>query len=139
MTRFLPAPMIALTVVFSMACANENPSVPKAEESAKAWLALTDGGRYAESWDAAASAFKEAISRSNWEGAVSPVRTPLGAVLSRKVKSATFTRTLPGAPEGEYVVILFETRFENKPAAIETVTPMRDKDGTWKVSGYFIR
>lgn len=61
------------------------------------------------------------------------------AMKARKVKSATFTRTLPGAPDGEYVVIQFESQFENKAAAIETVTPMRDKDGAWRVSGYYIR
>jgi hypothetical protein len=29
--------------------------------------------------------------------------------------------------------------FENKAAAVETVTPMADPDGAWRVSGYFIR
>jgi hypothetical protein len=37
------------------------------------------------------------------------------------------------------VVIQFDTRFENRPLSMETVTPMREKDGSWKVSGYFIR
>jgi hypothetical protein len=37
------------------------------------------------------------------------------------------------------VVIQFNTRFENKAAAIETVTPMHEKDGSWRVSGYFIK
>ena len=46
---------------------------------------------------------------------------------------------LPGAPDGEYVVFEFQTRFERKRAAIETVSPMRDRDGQWRVSGYYIR
>jgi len=29
--------------------------------------------------------------------------------------------------------------FANKKAAVETVTPMKDTDGQWRVSGYFIR
>jgi hypothetical protein len=33
----------------------------------------------------------------------------------------------------------FETEFENKPHATELVTPARTTDGSWKVSGYFIR
>ncbi|MGB3565135.1 MAG: DUF4019 domain-containing protein, partial [Thermoanaerobaculia bacterium] len=64
---------------------------------------------------------------------------PLGKVLSRKVKSKQYATSLPGAPDGEYVVIQFETSFENKTTAIETVTPMKDEDGKWRVSGYFIR
>ena len=67
------------------------------------------------------------------------VRTPLGSLISRQVKTQTYKTELPGAPDGEYVVIQFDTSFENKRSAIETVTPMRDKDGAWRVSGYFIR
>ena len=58
---------------------------------------------------------------------------------SRTLKSATFARTLPGAPDGEYVVIQYETAFENKAAAVETITPMLDKDGSWRISGYYIK
>jgi hypothetical protein len=45
----------------------------------------------------------------------------------------------PGGPDGTYVVIRFETVFEKKSAAVETVTPMRDPDGVFRVSGYYIR
>ncbi|HWN92533.1 MAG TPA: DUF4019 domain-containing protein, partial [Verrucomicrobiae bacterium] len=48
-------------------------------------------------------------------------------------------RTLPGAPDGEYVVIQYETAFENKASAVETITPMLDKDGSWRISGYYIK
>lgn len=70
---------------------------------------------------------------------VKSVRDPLGKVLSRKFKSATYTKTLPGFPDGEYVVLQFETSFEHKASAIETLTPMLDKDGKWRVSGYYIK
>jgi hypothetical protein len=53
--------------------------------------------------------------------------------------SASYQTSLPGAFDGEYVVIQFETSFENKKSAVETVTPMKDKDGRWRVSGYFIK
>ena len=58
---------------------------------------------------------------------------------TRKIKSTTYTKTLPGAPDGEYVVLRYDTSFENKNSAVETVTPMLDKDGKWRVSGYFIK
>lgn len=41
--------------------------------------------------------------------------------------------------EGEYVVIQYDTRFENRHLSTEIVTPMRGRDGVWKVSGYIIR
>jgi hypothetical protein len=35
-------------------------------------------------------------------------------------------------------VIQYATRFE-RANVVETVTPMRDKDGSWKVSGYYVK
>jgi predicted SnoaL-like aldol condensation-catalyzing enzyme len=64
---------------------------------------------------------------------------PLGKVISRKLKTTSYQTTLPGAPDGQYVVIQFETSFQNKKSASEIVTPMVDKDGKWRVSGYYIK
>jgi hypothetical protein len=66
-------------------------------------------------------------------------RDPLGKLLARKLKSATYATMLPGAPDGEYVVIKYDSSFENKKTAVETITPMLDKDGLWRVSGYYIK
>ena len=49
------------------------------------------------------------------------------------------TKELPGAPDGEYIVFEFATRFAHEQNAVEIVTPMRDVDGQWRVSGYFVR
>ncbi|MDS4028179.1 MAG: DUF4019 domain-containing protein [Candidatus Contendobacter sp.] len=114
-------------------------AVNQARKSADSWLALVDAAQYGQSWDEAATLFKSAVTKQEWTKAVQSARAPLGALKSRIFKTATFTRGLPGAPDGEYVVIQFDTRFENKAAAVETVTPMRQKDGAWKVSGYYIR
>ena len=67
------------------------------------------------------------------------MRRPLGGLLSRSVQAAKYATSLPGAPDGEYVVIQFTTGFSNKESAIETVTPMKGPDGVWRVSGYFIK
>ncbi|BBO76064.1 hypothetical protein DSCW_34810 [Desulfosarcina widdelii] len=55
------------------------------------------------------------------------------------MKSSSYTASLPGAPDGEYAVIQFESLFEKKKSGIETVTPMMDKDGMWRASGYTIK
>jgi Protein of unknown function (DUF4019) len=112
---------------------------PAATKAAQRWLALVDAGRYAESWKQAAALFKEKVTAAQWEEAVRSARSPLGKLESRKLASAQFARTLPGAPDGEYVVIRCETAFEKKKAAVETVTPVKDKDGVWRVAGYFIQ
>jgi hypothetical protein len=112
---------------------------PAAAKAAESWLALVDAGRYAESWKQAAALFKEKVTAAQWEEAARSARAPLGRLESRKLASALFARTLPGAPDGEYILLRFETAFEKKKAAVETVTPMKDKDGVWRVAGYFIQ
>jgi Protein of unknown function (DUF4019) len=131
--------MTSLLLPGFVAEAGETEDIGKAQEAAKAWLALTDAGQYGQSWEEAASLFKLAITRPDWEKAIRSARAPLGAVKSRQVKSATFKGSLPGAPDGQYVIIQYDSQFANKAAAIETITPMLDKDGHWRVSGYFIR
>jgi hypothetical protein len=110
-----------------------------AQAAAERWLSVVDGGDYARSWAEAAISFKRIVDQPGWEKSLSGVRAPLGRVRSRTLKTARYSTTLPGAPDGEYVVIQFDTSFENKQSAVETVTPMKEPDGRWRVSGYFIK
>jgi hypothetical protein len=107
--------------------------------AAESWLNTVDHGQYAASWQAAAAYFKQAVTEAQWVQSLQSVREPLGEHVSRQVKSATYQTALPGAPDGEYVVIQFTTVFTHKEQAIETVTPMKDADGAWRVSGYYLR
>ena len=114
-------------------------SEKEAQAAAEQWLALIDAGQFAESWRATAAVFQAAVSEPQWQSSLESVRKPLGSLVSRKLKSAKYTQTLPGASDGEYVVLQFATSFTNQKEAVETITPMLDKDGKWKVSGYFIK
>lgn len=122
----------------SNAMANEEKE-DKAVEAAKTWLRLIDEGKYAESWETAAVYFKNSLAKDKWEQMLTPVRKPLGKLVSRELKSTTYMESISGAPDGEYVVIQFTTSFENKKSGVETVTPMLDNDGKWRVSGYYIK
>ena len=119
--------------------AGEEGARKAARDAAKSWLGVVDSGKYAESWTHASSYFRKQVSAQQWEKAVRSARGPLGKVLSRELKSAEYSRTLPGAPDGEYVVIQYGGSFENKKDAVETVVAMREKDGDWRVGGYFIK
>ncbi|MCC7532107.1 MAG: DUF4019 domain-containing protein [Candidatus Melainabacteria bacterium] len=110
-----------------------------AEKAALSWLNLVDEFKYPQSWTEAASNFKSAVKKSQWEAQIKAAREPMGKIISRAVKSKKYATSLPGAPDGEYVVIQFETKFANKSAAVETITPQKDRDGQWRVGGYFIR
>jgi hypothetical protein len=136
-----PASIMALAAacIWTCASAQETQSVADATAAAKRWLAMIDSGNASASWDQAATRFQAALTRAAWVDAVKAVREPLGAVKSRRLRSAVFTRSLPGAPDGEYVVIQYDTSFDNKAEAVETVTPAHEKDGTWRVAGYYVR
>jgi hypothetical protein len=134
---------IALAIILSGALAafaatNEHPEAV-AQSAALAWLAQLDNADYPGCWDAAATLFRQKITRDDWQARVASVRGALGALKSRKMRSETYTHALPGAPSGDYVVILFDSSFAQKESAVETVTPMKDSDGAWRVSGYFIK
>jgi hypothetical protein len=129
----------AVLLLVATARAQDAADVADAEKAALQWLNLTDAELYGDSWNSAATAFQNSITRVNWTNALANARTPLGKLLSRALISARYSRSIPGAPEGEYVVIQYAAQFENKPTATELVTPMKDKDGHWRVSGYFIR
>jgi hypothetical protein len=106
---------------------------------AQAWLRDIDSGHFAQSWTDAAQSFQSAISSEKWRESLQQARQPLGSLVSRKVISAQEMSSLPGAPDGRYIVMQFETSFTHKKSAVETVTFMLEKDGQWKAAGYYIR
>ncbi len=112
---------------------------PPAVTAATAWLAEVDAGRYGASWDQAAALFRGAVTKARWEQQLGAVRGPLGRLLSRQVRSSQSATSLPGAPDGDYVVIELAVSYEHKQQATETVTTLLEKDGRWRVAGYFIR
>jgi len=137
---------LVLAVVLTLTCLPQPTTIhaqqkPEdlAQAAAQSWLALTDAGKYGESWEQAASAFRGAVSKNQWVDAISSARTPLGKMQSRKLTGAQYIKDPPNAPAGEYVVIRYATDFENKKDAVETISPMLDKDGKWRVSGYYIK
>jgi hypothetical protein len=133
--------LVPLLIVLALCRSAQTAEKPEtaATKAALAWLALVDQGKNGDSWDAAAAIFKGAVTRDKWVESVTAVRRPLGKVVSRKLGSAKFATALPGAPDGKYVVIQFATSFEQKKKAVETITPTQEPDGSWKVSGYFVR
>ena len=119
--------------------ASDDAARRSAQDSAKAWLAVVDSGRYAESWKQASSLFRRQVTAEQWGKALDSARSPLGKLVARAVRSADITRSLPGAPDGEYVVVQYDSSFENKKRGIETVTVMKDRDEAWRIGGYFIK
>ena len=110
----------------------------QASSSGEAWLKLIDSGKYADSWKEASAYFRSRVPEKTWISMVQGVRAPLGPLVSRSQPSVTFAKTLPGAPDGNYALMQFQTSFQKKANALETLTVMADGE-QWRVAGYFIR
>ena len=133
------AALLAAALHGGMAAETDSVDVTAALRAADEWLLLIDRGAYGEGWERADRAIQDAMPRARWEVALEQLRGKLGGVDRRKLRAANYVRELPGAPPGEYVVIQYDTAFATRPLSVETVTPARQPDGSWKVSGYFLR
>jgi hypothetical protein len=133
---FLSFLLLSQLTVFAQVKDTKLEAAQRADET---WLALVDTSKYAESWKAASAPFQGAVSLDKWVEAMTTVRAPFGKLISRKLVSASYSNSLPGAPEGEYEVLIYETIFEHKPVAHETIIAMLEKDAAWRVAGYYIK
>jgi hypothetical protein len=89
---------LILTVIAPVGGSPEKEKVAVA--SAERWLGLVDQGKYAESWNEAASLFRNAVNQGQWEQSVQAVRKPLGKLITRKTKTKTYRTSLPGLRMG---------------------------------------
>jgi hypothetical protein len=103
------------------------------------WVDQMDAGKLAEGWDGGAAVLQDSKPKDAFVEAIGTARTPHGAMKTRTLARIEYTKVLPGAPDGEYVLIEYKTAFENKEDGIETVITTVDWDGTWKVAGYDVR
>ena len=110
----------------------------EAGQAAQRWLVLFDANKFDDCWNALAPVAKAQIGKSDFDGSLAAVREHYGAVKARRPSKVTLTHNIPGAPDGDYVVLQYDTDFANGSHGVETVVPMRTTDG-WKVSGYFVR
>lgn len=131
--------VVFAVVVSTLALADEASMKQEAQNAGVQWLAAIDGGRYAEGYEMAAPMFKAAVSKVDWERSMNAARAPLGNKASRELTSATYATEMPGAPDGNYVVMQFSSSFQNKQHAVETLTMVLGGDGQWRSTGYFIK
>jgi len=141
MKKWIMIMAAGLLIASSAAIAEEQApeQVSPSLQAALDWLGIIDQGEYELSWKESAAYFQQAIDEEQWEDSLSAARGPLQKLLSREMLSTTPATTLPGAPDGEYEVIVFKSAFAKKAQATEVVTVMKDPDGSWRAAGYLIK
>jgi len=142
-TRVLRLGIVLLGVTTAAPAAGQaapdSTAIPQATAAATAWVILLDEGRYEASWDSAAPAFQQAVTQAAWVEAAVRARGPFEPFGKRSLAGAELRATLPNAPPGPYVILRFHTAVAGGRTVTETVVPMRLPDGSWRVSGYFVR
>lgn len=106
-------------------------AMPTPDDRARQWLTLIDDGNFVQSWNEAAPAFKKSHTAAAWTNQATALRTPLGAVVSRDLKSVDLSHR-------QMAQVRYDTSFAHKSGAVETVT-LAFGNGAWAVSGYSIK
>jgi len=132
----------ALLCVFFLAFnlgVSANADSPSAAKSASTdFLAMVDGLEYQESWSSASSLLQEAVTEADWVKYLDGIRSPLGKVESRNLETSEYQESLEGLPDGEYVIFIFESSYENRKYVVsEFVALAKEADSSWRVVGYY--
>jgi len=129
--------VIILTVIAAALLTFAGPAEDEAAAAGQKWLGLVDGQKYEESWQQAASMFRDQVKQEQWVVSLKRFRDPLGPVMSRTAARVDFAKTLRGAPDGDYAIIHFTTTFKNKSDVTERLTLVKE-DGKWQAAAYAI-
>lgn len=105
--------------------------------AAQGWLVLLDRRDWGRAWETSSSVFRSTVPLANWMDGIPKVRQDLGAFVERSPAESAYKTKLEGRPDGEYVTVIFVTKFEKRELQ-EKVTTVRDTDGKWRVTGYSI-
>ena len=109
-----------------------------AAQNAEAWLKLLDSGDYGKAWDQCGKLFRDRVTRQQWVDGLPKDRAALGKLNSRKLEGIAYRTSMPGAPEGEYVMTRFFAEYEKNPK-VEEIVSLMYVDGAWKPIGYGTR
>ena len=109
-----------------------------AAQNAEAWLKLIDKGEYGKAWDECGALFRDRVTRQQWVEGLPKDRDLVGKLKSRKLDAAAYRTSMPGAPDGEYVMARFFADYEKK-SGVEEIVSLAYIDGVWRPIGYGTR
>jgi len=109
-----------------------------AQRQALGFLGYLDQGRFADSYAYTGMLIRTQLDRDAFSTQIQKTRVDTGALQSRELIDSAYSTTLPGATEGQYVMLHYHASFANRPDTVETVTLTLAK-GYWRVVGYYIK
>lgn len=134
--------IVSCLVIIFFPMLREKPDAEKAEKAMAAstqFLKLVDTAQYDTSWQEGAGLLKEKITQKEWAEKLTKINSIYGPLVERKHEKSTYTTSAKDSPDGEYIILIYETNFKNKASTTETVIATFEKDNFWRVAGYHIR
>jgi len=120
--------------------ANANEEKEKAGQLAAAgWLTLLDRRDWGTAWETSAANFRKAVPLASWMDGAPKARADFGALQERVPGVVAYKDRIDRMPPGEYVTVVFVSKFAQRGDVEETVTTVREPDGRWRVMGYSTR
>ena len=120
----------------------EQPSPRDDRESIDAgmkWLALIDAGKAGDAWDLSSKQLKSAVTRAKFIEGIRDARRSLGKLEARTAERFARAHQMPGAPDGDYVIIEYSARFAQGKQLQEQLVWAIDDGDIWRVAGYYYR
>ena len=108
-------------------------------EASTKWLALLDSGKTGAAWGVSSPHLKSVVTRKNWIDGITSARKPFCDFVKRTPIKFARSHSMPGAPDGDYSILEFDTEFANGKRASEHIIWMLGEREVWSVSGYYIR
>jgi len=106
--------------------------------AATGWLLLLDRRDWGSAWENAAASFRKNVPLEAWMKGIPESRADLGPLVERTVVRTLYSSQVEGEPPGDYVSIVFDSRFERRQLQ-EALTTVRERDGRWRVMGYAVQ
>ncbi|MBE0502269.1 MAG: DUF4019 domain-containing protein [Desulfuromonadales bacterium] len=113
--------------------------INRATTAAFEFLQRIDNNDFEEARKEGAALLKERETLIGWVEKLRGVRNSLGSVIERKQIEVSYSTSAKDSPDGEYVMLTFNSQYQKRVAVSETVIVMLDKNRGWRVAGYFFK
>jgi len=134
--------IISCAIIIFYPMLSQKPDPEKAEKATAAatrFLSMIDAGKYEISWQKSAKLLSEKIEQKDWVEKLAKVNSIYGPLVERILTKSTFTTSAKDSPDGEYIILLYDSSFKNKASANETIIVTLEEDNVWRVAGYHIK
>jgi hypothetical protein len=129
--------LLALLLGLSTTVSAEFPS-STALAKAESFVVILDNRNYGEAYLQSSDLLKLRTPQKEWIEQQKTAFHLLGDVQKRQLMAVKARDIYPGLPDGNYLIVCFETRTAHKARAIEVVL-LREEETDWRVCNYSIR